>query len=76
MDESPAEKVKRLMREHGIDKRLEEKKIEGPLVPAPEDERQIGTDKQKPLSKIRGVITDAKAHEKRITPPEKDDSSE
>lgn len=72
---NPVEKLKRLMREHGIDKRLQEKKLEGPLAPAPEDERRPDAGTQKPLSEIRGVVAGAKIHERQVTPHEKDDGS-
>ncbi|MHB8710526.1 MAG: hypothetical protein ACYC6X_03190 [Minisyncoccota bacterium] len=87
-DKKPAEiedlvtKVKRLMAEHGIDKRLEEKRVEGPLATAPEDERKnndtgkIGN--RTPLSKIPGVIKDAQVREKQMPreKTEEDNSSE
>lgn len=73
--ENPADKVKRLMDKHGVTERLKKKKVEGPIAPAPEDGQRPDASKQKPLSEIRGVVTDAKAHERQVTPPEREDES-
>ncbi len=72
MNSDPVAKIKKLMHSLGIDKRLEEKEVQGPLAPIPEDKSQA-TDILTPLRKIPGIVADATLHERRNTFPEKDD---